>query len=224
MNTPVEHRPASSGTAAEPEPPPSRQAGSVPAEAGRSVVPVQPSHQAVPAERRGRTDIADRVVSRIAAHAAGEVPRVREVGERRPLSLRGGTRAAVDGGLATLRLDVAVEYPAPIREVAEEIRRHVAERVMTLTGMDVGHVDVLVTDVTPARDDHDGRGTPRAGGTVPSVGGWATGAGQGGTAQAGAGQAGTAQAGAGAPGRASTPGDDPADGPTEEIVPLREER
>ncbi|MGS2640812.1 Asp23/Gls24 family envelope stress response protein [Streptosporangium sp. LJ11] len=216
MNTPVEHRPASSGTAADPDPPASRQAGSVPAETGgsaRPAVPAQPSRQAVPAERRGRTDIPDRVVSRIAARAAGEVARVREVGERRPLSLRGGTHATLDGELATLRLEVTVEYPAPIREVAEEVRRHVTERVMALTGMDVGYIDVFVTDVAPARDDHGDRGISRAGDAVPAGGG-----------QAENPAGGVGRAGAGTPDRTAAPVGDPADDPTEDIVPLREER
>ncbi|MEU4538809.1 Asp23/Gls24 family envelope stress response protein [Streptosporangium sp. NPDC023825] len=207
MNTPVEHRSGSSGTAADPDPPASRQAGSVPAGTGgpaRPAVPAQPSRQAVPAERRGRTDIPGRVVSRIAARAAGEVARVREVGERRPLSLRGGTRATLDGELATLRLDVTVEYPASIREVAEEVRRHVARRVMALTGMDVGHIDVLVTNVVPAHDD---RGTPRAGDAVPAEN-----------------PGGAGQTGAGTPDRTAASVGDPADNPTEDIVPLREER
>ncbi|MEV4746057.1 Asp23/Gls24 family envelope stress response protein [Streptosporangium sp. NPDC049248] len=153
MNTPVEHRASSSETAADSGGLPAERAGSAPAGTGRSAppaVPAQPSQRAVPAELRGRTDISDRVVSRIAAGAAREVARVRKVGERGPLSLRGGTRAAVDGTLATLRLDVTMEYPAPIREVADEVRRHVAERVTTLTGMDVGHIDIDVTNVIRA--------------------------------------------------------------------------
>ncbi|WP_326644014.1 Asp23/Gls24 family envelope stress response protein [Streptosporangium sp. NBC_01755] len=156
MNTPVEHRATSSGTAADPGGLPADQVGSVLAGTERSAppaVPAQPSQRAVPAELRGRTDISNRVVSRIAAGAAREVARVRKVGEQGPLSFRGGTRAAVDGTLATLRLDVTVEYPAPIREVADEVRRHVAERIMTLTGMEVGHIDIDVTNVTRAPEN-----------------------------------------------------------------------
>ena len=151
MNTPVEHRATSSEAAADSGDLPADRPGSALAQPERSAspaVPDQPARQTVPAELRGRTDISDRVVSRIAACAAREVARVRRVGERGPLSFRGGTRAAVDGTLATLMLDVTVEYPAPIREVADEVRRHVAERVMTLTGMDVGHIDIEVTNVT----------------------------------------------------------------------------
>ncbi|MGW0592593.1 Asp23/Gls24 family envelope stress response protein [Streptosporangium sp. NPDC002607] len=150
MNTPVEHHATSSGAAADSGDLPAGRTGSALAETGRSAPPAVPAQSAVPAELRGRTDISDRVVSRIAAGAAREVARVRKVGERGPLSLRGGTRAAVDGTLATLQLDVTMEYPAPIREVADEVRRHVAERVMTLTGMDVGYIDIDVTNVIRA--------------------------------------------------------------------------
>lgn len=212
MNTPVEHRPASSGTSADPDPPASRQEGSALAESGRSTrsaVPAQPSRQAVPAEQRGRTDISCRVVSRIAARAAGEVARVREVGERKALSFRGGTRATLDGELTTLRLDVTVEYPAPIREVAEEVRHHVAQRVMALTGKDVGYIDILVTNVTPAHGDHGDHGISRAAGATTAGGDPAGGAGR---------------TGAGTPDRTTEPVGDPADNPTEDIVPLREER
>ncbi|MER5645716.1 Asp23/Gls24 family envelope stress response protein [Streptosporangium sp. NPDC002524] len=224
MNTPVEHRPTSSGTSADPDPPASRQAGSALAETGRSTrsaVPAQPSRQAVPAEQRGRTDISDRVVSRIAARAAGEVARVREVGERGPLSFRGGTRATLDGELTTLRLDVTVEYPAPIREVAEEVRHHVARRVMALTGKDVGYIDVLVTNVASTRDDHGDHGDHgdrEASGASGSLG-------AGGATTAGGDPAGgSGRTGAGSPDRTTAPAGDPADNPTEDIVPLREER
>ncbi|WP_329085249.1 MULTISPECIES: Asp23/Gls24 family envelope stress response protein [unclassified Streptosporangium] len=211
MNTPVEHRPPSSGTAADPDPPPARRGDSGLPESGRSglpAVPAQPSPRGVPAERRGRTEISDRVVSRIAAHAAGEVARVGEVGERGPLSFRGGTRATLDGELATLQLDVTVEYPAPIREVAEEVRRHVAERVMALTGKDVGYIDITVTGVTPARD------TSRTRDAVPAAGEDSAESSAEDPARH------TGRAGAEGPERAG----DPADAPTEDIVPLREER
>ncbi|MEU8036108.1 Asp23/Gls24 family envelope stress response protein [Streptosporangium sp. NPDC049078] len=241
MNTPVEHRPASSGTTA----PPAGREDPVPGETGRSglpAVPAQPSWRGVPAERRGRTEISDQVVSRIAAHAAGEVPRVREVGEWKPLFFRGGTHATLDADLATLQIDVTVEYPAPIREVAEEVRRHVAERVMTLTGKDVGHIDVNVTGVAPARGDRETSRVPDA---VP--------AGENPrersperspenlenpespqepplerSAENPENPArDTGQAAAGPSGGNATPVDDPVDDPTsdtEDIVPLREER
>ena len=147
MTTPVEHRatetPADAGDL------PARPPGDdVPADAAW---PAQPVRRAVPAEQRGRTEIAERVVSRIAARAAGEVARVRKVGERGPLTFRGGARATVDGELTALRLDVTVEYPAPLLHVADEVRQHVSERIHTLTGLAVGHIDIDVTNVVPSR-------------------------------------------------------------------------
>ncbi|MGC5010982.1 Asp23/Gls24 family envelope stress response protein [Streptosporangium sp. DT93] len=156
MSAPVEHRPVPgradpgsagpTGSAGSGAPP-----GGVPEQMGRSTPSTVSGRPAVPAERRGRTDISDRVVSRIATRAAGEVARVRKVGERGPLSFRGGTRATVDGELTTLRLDVTVDYPAPLREVAQQVRSHVAERIMALTGLYVGHIDIDVVNVTLTR-------------------------------------------------------------------------
>ncbi|GAA2849305.1 hypothetical protein GCM10010517_06620 [Streptosporangium fragile] len=155
MATPVGHRSApGAGGATAPSAPGPGGEGAVHAEAGSSAaqgIPAQSVREIVPPERRGRTDIPGRVVSRIAIRSAGEVARVREVGERGPLTFHGGTRATVHGRLAALRLDVTVEYPAPIRQVAQEVRRHVAERVHTLTGLDVGHIDIEVVGVVPAR-------------------------------------------------------------------------
>ncbi|GAA3005322.1 Asp23/Gls24 family envelope stress response protein [Streptosporangium longisporum] len=156
MSTPVEHRPvpgrATAGSASSAGSTELAELGDgpggVPERTGRSAPSTVSGRPAVPAEQRGRTDISDRVVSRIATRAAGEVARVRKVGERGPLSFRGGTRATVDGELTTLRLDVTVDYPAPLREVAQQVRSHVAERIMALTGLYVGHIDIDVTDVT----------------------------------------------------------------------------
>ncbi|MEU4830454.1 Asp23/Gls24 family envelope stress response protein [Streptosporangium sp. NPDC023615] len=168
MSTPVEHRsapgPVNSPPGA-PGGPSGALPGGVPEQAGPYAPAAASGRAAVPPETRGRTDISDRVVSRIATRAAGEVARVRKVGERGPLSLRGGTRATVDGELTTLRLDVTVDYPAPLREVAQEVRSHVAERIMALTGLYVGHIDIDVVNVTLT-----GTRTTRTGGTPGGTG------------------------------------------------------
>jgi len=51
----------------------------------------------------------------------------------------------VDGPLATVDVSMAVHYPGRVREVADEVRRHVMSRVGELTGLDVPQVDVDVT-------------------------------------------------------------------------------
>lgn len=106
---------------------------------------------AVAAEERGRTTIADRVVAKVAAQAASEVEHA--AGLRR--SLVGRTlgaprvRAAVDvdGRVAAVKLDLAVDYPSPVRRVTRDVRRHVTERVATLCGMQVDHVDITVASL-----------------------------------------------------------------------------
>ncbi|GAA4223593.1 putative alkaline shock family protein YloU [Streptosporangium album] len=157
MTTPVEHHAAPSGTSADAHGlPAQRTEGGSTAEATRPAQPALPVRPAVPAEQRGRTDIPERVVSRIAARAAGEVAGVREVRDRWPLSFGGRTRAAVDGELTTLSLDVSVEYPTPLLQVTEAVRRHVADRVHVLTGLHIGHIDIDVTDVVPPRGEDRG--------------------------------------------------------------------
>jgi uncharacterized alkaline shock family protein YloU len=103
-----------------------------------------------PPEERGATDVAAHVVHRIAVKAAEEVPRVREV---RPPGAMPWTRhswAAVDGNLASVRLEMTLDYPAPIRVVADAVRRHVTERVEALTGLTVRQVDIDVAGLVPA--------------------------------------------------------------------------
>ncbi|MEV4187018.1 Asp23/Gls24 family envelope stress response protein [Streptosporangium canum] len=157
MTTPVEHRATPAEAPADVRGLPAQRPGSTsPADAARSAPPALPVRPAVPAERRGKTDIPERVVARIAARAAREVARVREVRERGPLTFGGRTHATLDGDLTVLRLEVSVEYPAPLRQVTEAVRRHVADRVSVLTGLHIDHIDIDVTDVVPPRGE-DGR-------------------------------------------------------------------
>jgi uncharacterized alkaline shock family protein YloU len=103
-------------------------------------------------EGRGRTEIAERVVEKIAGYALTEVGEAGGVA-RRVLGVsvgRAGARATpqvdarVDGSLATLRMTVSVVYPAPVRRVTRQLRDHVMTRVAALTGLDVRQVDVDV--------------------------------------------------------------------------------
>lgn len=107
---------------------------------------------AVPADMRGRTDIADRVLEKIAARALTEVAGAGGVA-RRVLGVPFGRAAGgstplvdarTDGRLAMLRMTVSVAYPAPVRQVAQQVREHVIARVGGLTGLEVRQVDVDV--------------------------------------------------------------------------------
>ncbi|MEU0565824.1 Asp23/Gls24 family envelope stress response protein [Nonomuraea sp. NPDC005983] len=123
-----------------------------PRAAARPQVPVQrPAPARLPEERRGRTEVSDRVAAKIACRVARELPEVLDVGERGGLPWTRSPGAEVRDDHVTIALDVVVAYPAPLRSTTGRIRRHVAARVGELTGLRVRRVDVAVTDlrVTP---------------------------------------------------------------------------
>jgi uncharacterized alkaline shock family protein YloU len=123
--------------------------------------PAAPDHD--PAGARGTTTVADRVIVAVATRAAAEVPGIGGAARRAvrlPVDTRRSPRspqveATVAGDTVALRVRLSVTYPEPVREVTEEVRRHVAERVGVLTGKRVGSVDVTVVSLplpaAPAR-------------------------------------------------------------------------
>jgi uncharacterized alkaline shock family protein YloU len=103
-------------------------------------------------EERGRTTIADKVVERVAAQAVEEVDRATGTprrflgtafGKVKPES-RARTSAKVDGSIVTVSVSMSVEWPAPVREVAAQVRRQVRLRVAEVCGLEVVEVDVDV--------------------------------------------------------------------------------
>jgi len=117
-----------------------------------------PTALAVP-EQRGRTTIADRVVAQVAARAVAEVAQTG--GAARQLigftlgrqTGQGPARvsARVDGNLAMIEMRLTLAYPAPVRSLTREVRRHVMERVASLTGVEVRHVDIEVARLLRGR-------------------------------------------------------------------------
>lgn len=105
-----------------------------------------------PAGNRGTMTIADRAVEKIAAIAAGEVERASGIPRRllgttfgRPnTSTRPRASAKVEEKTVSLKVSVSVEYPAPVRDVAAEVRERVARRVYELTGLKVTEIDITV--------------------------------------------------------------------------------
>jgi uncharacterized alkaline shock family protein YloU len=117
-----------------------------------------PAALAVP-EQRGRTTIADRVVAQVATRAVAEVAQTG--GAARQLigftlgrqTGQGPARvsARVDGNLAMIEMRLTLAYPAPVRSLTREVRRHVIERVASLTGIEVRHVDIEVARLLRGR-------------------------------------------------------------------------
>jgi uncharacterized alkaline shock family protein YloU len=114
-------------------------------------VAAPPSPLTVPGQR-GRTAVADRVVAQIATRAVAEVGQTGGAA-RQLIGLTLGRQtgegpaqvsARVNGNLAMIQMRLSLAYPAPVRGLTREVRRHVIERVTTLTGIEVRHVDIEV--------------------------------------------------------------------------------
>ncbi|RCG25342.1 Asp23/Gls24 family envelope stress response protein [Sphaerisporangium album] len=110
-------------------------------------------HVGGPPEARGRTDIADRVLERVAAHAVAEVEHVGGVAPR-VLGLPLGrdahdtaprVTAHAEGHVAIVRVAVSATYGEPVRQLARRVRDNVMARVHQLTGLEARQVDIEVT-------------------------------------------------------------------------------
>jgi len=131
--------------------------------------PVSPAAgRVLPASQVGRTELGiitinDRVVAKMAARAATEIP---DAGAAAPRVLgRSVTGAAalgarttsltalpkssadIDGSIVILDLSISVRWPASVPEVTSAVREHVRGRVHELTGLAVTEVSISVTDL-----------------------------------------------------------------------------
>jgi uncharacterized alkaline shock family protein YloU len=107
---------------------------------------------------RGTTTIAPRVFERLAAVAAAEDPEVEgavQTGVGRFLpwteALPAEAAADVDDDGVILDLTFNVAYPQSVRQVTERVRRHVADRVGSLTGRRVREINITVPDLVVPR-------------------------------------------------------------------------
>ena len=110
------------------------------------------------AESRGGLVIADRVVEKIAAQCASEIPGIGGrgggflgVGSDADLDSRPRARVELTGSIAVLSVDLGIEYPLPIEETTERVRETLVRRVSDLAGVDVRQVDIRVTYLVPQR-------------------------------------------------------------------------
>src|SRR5215211_6120685 len=111
---------------------------------------------------RGNTMIQDNVVSKIAGIAAGEVDGIRMgSGDSQTASSLLGSIPGVSGGSgqtqgvsvevgqqeAAIDLTVTVEYGKAVPQIAEAVRRNVANRVESLVGLKVTEVNITVSNI-----------------------------------------------------------------------------
>ena len=110
-------------------------------------------------EQRGQTAIADRVVARLAARAVAEVEQTAgaapqligvTVGRQTGKGLA-RVSARIDGHLAMIEIRLSLAYPVPVGTVARQVRQHVIDRVVGLTGLEVRHVDIEVARLLRGR-------------------------------------------------------------------------
>jgi uncharacterized alkaline shock family protein YloU len=116
----------------------------------------------------GRTTIAEGVVAKVAGIAAREVSGVHALGGggARALGairdavnatdLTQGVKVEVGETQAAADITIVVDYPAPIQNVAENVRQAVAGAITRLVGLQVVEVNVDVNDVHLPSDDTDG--------------------------------------------------------------------
>ncbi|MFB9465950.1 hypothetical protein [Streptomyces cinereospinus] len=105
----------------------------------------------VPAGERGRTTIADRVVAKVAAQAAGEaLGRLPRDAARPSATVVVRPQAAGPGApgrpvdTARVRVHLELDYPGDIGSRCGRVRRQVVDRVGALVGMEVPEVVVQV--------------------------------------------------------------------------------
>jgi uncharacterized alkaline shock family protein YloU len=131
-------------------------ASPAPASAGTPHTPASDVHE----QGAGQTRTADRVVEKIATQAVAEVDNATGA-TRQVMGVSVGTttghtparvRATVDGHLVTVRVTMAVAWPASVRHVTRQVREHVTRQVQALTGLRVAEVDIEVTELLTERD------------------------------------------------------------------------
>ncbi|MFJ3668727.1 Asp23/Gls24 family envelope stress response protein [Streptomyces sp. NPDC090106] len=112
----------------------------------------QAAPTAVPPAERGATRIADRVVAKIASQAAREA-----VGELPEGGAPPQATVVVHHDVARVRVHLELDYPTDIGARCARVRRHVAERVGALVGMEVPEVAVHVERLHPVQGAVHGR-------------------------------------------------------------------
>jgi uncharacterized alkaline shock family protein YloU len=135
------------------------RAGAPSAEAGSGSARREGDGEGLQSER-GRTNIADAVVTRVAAIATREVPGVHELGgtAARALGAMGervgihdersrGVAVEVGEREAAVDLTVVIDYGESIPTVSQKIRENVIKRIEGITGLRVTEVNVVVNDL-----------------------------------------------------------------------------
>ncbi len=125
------------------------------------------SRNSADVDAAGATAIAEGVVAKIAGIAAREVSGVYALGGGgarafgairdaiNATDLTQGVKVEVGETQVAADITIVVEYPAPIQDVANNVRASVAGAISRLVGLEVVEVNVEVNDVHLPGDDND---------------------------------------------------------------------
>ena len=115
--------------------------------------PARDAHPTAGDSPPGTLTVADRVIEKIAARAALDIPGVVRhrggVGSVLGVGERNFPDAAVHAGGARITLSLALEWPCAVAEVSRTTRDHVAAEVERLAGIVPLRVDVTVSKFEP---------------------------------------------------------------------------
>lgn len=97
----------------------------------------------------GRLTVRETVVEKVAAESARSLPAVSAVGGALLPRMTGSPKrpkveVTLSGSVASLRVHLALPFPAPIRDITEHVREHLRHEVHRLTGVTVHYVDITV--------------------------------------------------------------------------------
>lgn len=107
-------------------------------------------------ENVGRLEISPTAIAQVAQIAARETQGVHELGSGGQKA--GGAKGRAGGDVpgvsvevgeieTAIDIDIVAEYGTPITEIAERLRRNVADRVRDATGLIVAEVNIAVRDI-----------------------------------------------------------------------------
>jgi uncharacterized alkaline shock family protein YloU len=122
-------------------------------------VPPRPREPTDPVvDGRGSLVIGDAVVRRVAEYAADLTPGTART-TRRVAGVGVGERGAsaritAQEGQVDIRLDLALHYPANIRDAVRAVREHVTAEINRVTGYRVRSMDVTVSALVPESSSH----------------------------------------------------------------------
>jgi uncharacterized alkaline shock family protein YloU len=91
----------------------------------------------------GQASISSEILGRYAADAAREVPGVLALARRRSVKITGDAEAV------RVEVHVAVEWGAPIPELAGGIQARVREYLLRMADVEPAEVDVIVDEIGP---------------------------------------------------------------------------